>query len=120
LLVGGIGIMNIMLVSVTERIREIGLRKAVGAKRRDILTQFLIESATLSLCGGAVGVGLGWVIVKIMSVVATNLGFPFNATLPGYAIALSVGVAILIGLASGLYPAIRAARLDPIESLRHE
>ncbi len=120
LLVGGIGIMNIMLVSVTERIREIGLRKAVGAKRRDILIQFLIESATVGLCGGAVGVGLGWIIVKIMSVVATNLGFPFAARLPGYAIALSVGVAILIGLASGLYPAVRAARLDPIESLRHE
>jgi putative ABC transport system permease protein len=120
LLVGGIGIMNIMLVSVTERIREIGLRKAMGAKRRDILTQFLIEAATLSLCGGAVGVGLGWVIVKIISVVAANLGFTFSPTLPGSAIALAVGVAIFIGLASGLYPAIRAARLDPIESLRHE
>ena len=120
LLVGGIGIMNIMLVSVTERIREIGLRKAIGAKRRDILTQFLIESATLSLCGGAVGVGLGWIIVKIMSAVATNFGFTLSVTLPGYAIVLSVGVAILIGLVSGLYPAIRAARLDPIESLRHE
>jgi putative ABC transport system permease protein len=120
LLVGGIGIMNIMLVSVTERIREIGLRKAIGAKRRDILTQFLIEAATLGLCGGAMGVGLGWIIVKIMSVVATNAGFPFTATLPGYAVALAVGVAIFIGLVSGLYPAIRAARLDPIESLRHE
>jgi putative ABC transport system permease protein len=120
LLVGGIGIMNIMLVSVTERIREIGLRKAIGAKRRDILTQFLIESATLSFCGGAVGVGLGWIIVKIMSVVATNAGFAFAAMLPGDAIVLAVGVAILIGLVSGLYPAIRAARLDPIESLRHE
>jgi putative ABC transport system permease protein len=120
LLVGGIGIMNIMLVSVTERIREIGLRKAVGAKRRDILVQFLIEAATLGLCGGAVGVGLGWIIVKIMSVVATNAGFAFEAVLPGYAIVLAVGVAVFIGLASGLYPAIRAARLDPIESLRHE
>jgi len=120
LLVGGIGIMNIMLVSVTERIREIGLRKAVGAKRRDILIQFLIEAATLGLCGGAMGVGLGWIIVKIMSVVATNAGFPFTAMLPGYAVALAVGVAIFIGLVSGLYPAIRAARLDPIESLRHE
>jgi len=120
LLVGGIGIMNIMLVSVTERIREIGLRKAVGAKRRDILIQFLVEAATLGLCGGALGVGLGWIIVKIMSIVATNLGFPFSATLPGYAIALAVSVAIFIGLITGLYPAIRAARLDPIESLRHE
>jgi putative ABC transport system permease protein len=120
LLVGGIGIMNIMLVSVTERIREIGLRKAIGAKRRDILIQFLIEAAALSFCGGAVGVGLGWIIVKIMSVVATNAGFSFEAVLAGSAIVLAVSVAIFIGLASGLYPAIRAARLDPIESLRHE
>jgi len=120
LLVGGIGIMNIMLVSVTERIREIGLRKAVGAKRRDILIQFLVEAATLGLCGGALGVGLGWIIVKIMSIAATNLGFPFTAKLPGYAIVLAVSVAIFIGLITGLYPALRAARLDPIESLRHE
>jgi putative ABC transport system permease protein len=120
LLVGGIGIMNIMLVSVTERIREIGLRKALGAKRRDILLQFLIEAATLGLCGGALGIGLGWIIVKIMSAIATNLGFSFTATLSGDAIDMAVGVAIFIGLISGLYPAIRAARLDPIESLRHE
>jgi putative ABC transport system permease protein len=120
LLVGGIGIMNIMLVSVTERIREIGLRKAVGAKRRDILIQFLIESATLGLCGGALGIAVGWLIVKIMSIIATNLGFSFTAMLSGDAVALAVGVAIGIGLISGLYPALRAARLDPIESLRHE
>ena len=120
LLVGGIGIMNIMLVSVTERIREIGLRKAVGAKRRDILIQFLIEAATLGLGGGALGIGVGWLIVKIMSVVATNAGFSFEAVLPGYAIALAAGVSIFVGLVSGLYPAIRAAQLDPIESLRHE
>jgi putative ABC transport system permease protein len=120
LLVGGIGIMNIMLVSVTERIREIGLRKAVGAKRRDILIQFLVEAATLGLCGGALGVGVGWIIVKIMSVVATSAGFAFSAVVPGNAVALAVGVAIGIGLITGLYPALRAARLDPIESLRHE
>ena len=120
LLVGGIGIMNIMLVSVTERIREIGLRKAVGAKRRDILIQFLIEAATLGLCGGALGIGLGWIIIKIMSDVATNAGFPFSATLPGNAVVLAVSVAIFIGVISGLYPAIRAGQLDPIESLRHE
>ena len=120
LLVGGIGIMNIMLVSVTERIREIGLRKAVGAKRRDILVQFLIEAATLGFLGGAMGMGLGWIIISIMSVIATNAGFAFTAIIPGDAVVLAVGVAIFIGLVSGLYPAIRAARLDPIESLRHE
>ena len=120
LVVGGIGIMNIMLVSVTERTREIGLRQAVGAKRRDILTQFLTEAATLSFCGGAIGVGLGWLIVKIMSIVAASVGSPFPAMIPGDVIALAVGVSVSIGLVSGLYPAFRAARLDPIESLRHE
>ncbi|MBN2186994.1 MAG: ABC transporter permease [Dehalococcoidia bacterium] len=120
LLVGGIGIMNIMLVSVTERTREIGLRKAIGAKRRDILTQFLTEAATLSLCGGAIGVGLGWLLVKIASIVAANMGFPIPTMLPGDVIALAVGVSIFIGLVSGIYPAFRGARLDPIASLRHE
>jgi putative ABC transport system permease protein len=120
LVVGGIGIMNIMLASVTERIREIGLRKAVGAKRRDILVQFLVEAGVLGLCGGAIGVGVGWIIVKIMSVVATRAGFPFTPALAAADVALAVGVAIFIALVTGLYPALRAAQLDPIESLRHE
>ena len=120
LLVGGIGIMNIMLVSVTERTREIGLRKAVGAKRRDILIQFLIEAAVLSLCGGAVGLGLGWLIVRVSAGVLAGMGLPFPAIVPGDVIALAVGVAIFVGLASGLYPAVRAARLNPIEALRRE
>ena len=120
LLVGGIGIMNIMLVSVTERTREIGLRKAVGAKRRDISTQFLTESAMLSLCGGAMGVVLGWILLKIACAVVANMGFPFSAVLSGDIVALAVGVSIFVGLISGIYPAVRAARLNPIEALRHE
>jgi len=120
LLVGGIGIMNIMLVSVTERTREIGLRKAVGAKRRDISTQFLTEAAVLSFCGGAIGVGLGWLIVRVSAGALANMGLPFPAIVPSDVIALAVGVAILVGLFSGIYPAVRAARLDPIEALRHE
>ncbi len=120
LLVGGIGIMNIMLVSVTERIREIGLRKAVGAKRRDIMVQFLTEAAALSFLGGTIGVGLAWVIIQVGAAVAAGAGFPIDVRLAGSVVVLALGVAIAIGLVSGLYPAIRAARLDPIESLRHE
>lgn len=120
LLVGGIGIMNIMLVSVTERIREIGLRKALGAKRRDILIQFLTESAVMSLLGGMIGVLLGWILIKIASIVLASMGYPFSAMLPADVVAIAMGMAVFVGLASGVYPAIRAARLDPIDALHHE
>ena len=115
LLVGGIGIMNIMLVSVTERTREIGLRLAVGARPRDILSQFLIEATTLSTIGGALGVGLG---AGAAYLVAQLAGWP--SLVSTNAIMLAVGFSALVGIFFGFYPAQRAARLDPIEALRRE
>ncbi|WP_376959353.1 ABC transporter permease [Azospirillum sp. A26] len=115
LLVGGIGIMNIMLVSVTERTREIGLRLAIGARRRDILVQFLIESTTLSLIGAAVGVALG---IGTAMGVATLAGWPTLIQIDS--VVLAVVVSGIVGVFFGLYPARRAARLNPIEALRHE
>ncbi len=118
LVVGGIGIMNIMLVSVTERTKEIGLRKAVGAKRRDILLQFLIEAAMLSLVGGAIGLTGGWLVAEGISLI--NLGgFTLHAAVSPLIVILAVSVSAFIGIASGLYPAVRASRLDPIEALRY-
>ncbi len=116
LLVGGIGIMNIMLVSVTERTREIGLRKAVGAKRRDILMQFLIESVVLSLLGGLLGIAIGALGAYAISTLQSDL----VAVVTPQAILLATGFSAAVGLFFGIYPATRAARLNPIEALRYE
>ncbi len=115
LLVGGIGIMNIMLVSVTERTREIGLRKAIGAKPSAILTQFLTEAVFLSLIGGLVGIGIGLGIAFVVSQVAD-----FQPVVQAGAIVLAVGFSVAVGLFFGIYPARRAARLNPIDALRFE
>ncbi len=115
LLVGGIGIMNIMLVSVTERTREIGIRKAVGARRRDILAQFLIEAITLSVTGGAIGILLGGGIGALV-----NMTGLIKTVVAPSSVALAVGFSVAVGLFFGLYPAARAAGLHPIDALRYE
>lgn len=120
LLVGGIGIMNIMLVSVTERTREIGLRKAIGARRRDILIQFLTESSLLSLIGGVIGIGLGWLIAYIVGLVAKANGTELNPVVGIDAILLATIFSTAVGLFFGIYPANRAANLEPVEALRYE
>ncbi|GAK01264.1 ABC transporter, ATP-binding protein [Geomicrobium sp. JCM 19055] len=115
LLVGGIGVMNIMLVSVTERTREIGLRKSLGATRGNILLQFLIESVTLTTIGGLIGIMLGAGVANTVSLIA---GWPFLVSIP--VVLLGVGFSMFVGIVFGLLPANKAAKLDPIEALRHE
>ncbi len=115
LVVGGIGIMNIMLVSVTERIREIGIRKALGATKRDILAQFLMEAVMISFSGGAVGMLMGWGVASLVSRLA---GWP--SLVPWYSIALALGFSLGIGLFFGVYPANKAASLQPVDALRYE
>jgi putative ABC transport system permease protein len=115
LVVGGIVIMNIMLMVVSERTREIGLRKALGARRRDIIWQILTESVTLSTMGGMVGTGLGFILALIISKVS-----PLPAAVQFWSVAIGIGITATVGLFFGLYPAMRAAALDPIEALRRE
>jgi putative ABC transport system permease protein len=115
LLVGGIGIMNILLVSVVERTREIGIRKALGAKRRDILWQFLTESVFVSVLGGVMGLLMG---IGAAALIASFSRWPL--IIPSYAVILALGFSLIVGLIFGVYPAMRAARLDPVEALRYE
>ncbi len=121
LVVGGIGIMNIMLATVTERTREIGIRRALGAKRRDITLQFLIEAVVQTSLGGMVGVGFGLATLYLWPILAHWVaGSHVPAVINSYSIFISVDASLVIGVFFGLYPALRAARLDPIEALRHE
>jgi ABC-type antimicrobial peptide transport system permease subunit len=115
LLVGGIGVMNIMLVSVTERTREIGLRKALGATRTDILSQFLVEAALLGIIGGSSGVLLGWGLATIAAI-ATSWPFEVSAT----TVTLVTGITALVGIIFGFWPARKAAALQPIQALKYE
>ncbi|HTX80363.1 MAG TPA: ABC transporter permease [Longilinea sp.] len=120
LLVGGIGIMNIMLVSVTERTREIGLRKAIGARKRDILIQFLTESSLLSLFGGLIGIALGWFIGFVVGKIAASSGTDLIPAVSLQAILLATLFSTAVGLFFGIYPANRAANLQPVDALRYE
>jgi putative ABC transport system permease protein len=116
LLVGGVGVMNIMLMSVTERTREIGVRKAIGARRRDIIWQFLTEAVVLTGMGGAIGVLIAMGISALINATLPSL----PSAVPVWAIVLGVLMAMSVGLFFGIYPAVKAARLDPVDALRYE
>jgi putative ABC transport system permease protein len=120
LIVGGVGIMNIMYVVVTERTAEIGLKKALGATNANILNEFLVESVLVTVLGGIIGIILGAVLSWLVSVVAVAYGLAWTFTVPLYAIVIAVGVSGTIGISFGVLPARSAAKLDPIEALRYE
>ncbi|MCG3180900.1 MAG: Macrolide export ATP-binding/permease protein MacB [Phycisphaerae bacterium] len=119
LVVGGIGIMNIMLATVAERTREIGIRKAIGAKDRDILRQFLVEALVLTLGGGIIGLVLGWLLMVGVAA-GVQKWLAISPSLQWWVVGMSIAISTLVGLASGLYPALRASRLNPVQALRYE
>lgn len=120
LFVGGIGIMNILFVSVAERTKEIGIRKALGAKRRSILTQFLMEAAGITLLAGLIGVGLAWPISWKIGEIARANGSVFEAQMSWWIVALALFVSAATGMVAGFIPAWRASRMDPVDALRSE
>lgn len=120
LIVGGVGVMNIMLAAVSERVREVGLRKAVGARRSHIIIQFVLETMAITLIGGIIGIILGFMISAIIALTANYLGYNWDFVISLSSIVLGTGVAAIIGLVFGIYPAQKAAKLDPIEALRYE
>lgn len=120
LLVGGIGIMNSMLISVSQRIREIGLRKAVGARPAHILTQFLIESAGVTLVGGVLGILVGVLVAYVIALIIPRLGYEWQFLVPFSSVVIGFSVSLMIGITFGLYPAIKASRVSPMEALRYE
>jgi putative ABC transport system permease protein len=115
LLIGAIVIMNVMLAAVTERTREIGIRKSLGARRRDILMQFLVETSVMSTIGGAIGVTVAWLLAVVIEAAT-----PVPMSVPILAVIIALAVSSVVGLCSGVYPATRASKLDPIEALRFE
>jgi putative ABC transport system permease protein len=116
MLIGGIGVMNIMLVSVTERTREIGVRKAIGARRSDIIQQFLSEAVFLTGLGGVAGIAGGWAISLLLNLALPNL----PSSVPMWAVVMGFSISVGIGVFFGMFPAVKAAKLDPVEALRYE